>query len=325
MSFQRRLIGFLGLLVAGLVLSAGSGTAVRGQDVFAQRDAVNAGTVGIISGGVTGTYVRIASDLSNALDDGYDHRVLAILGKGSIRNMEDLLLLKGIDIAIVQSDVLDFYRTAGLYPGIDRRVRYIAKLYNEEVHLLARSEVADVDGLRGRKVNFGTQGSGTFMTASIVFDSLGVEVEATTFPEPIALEKLRSGEISALVFVGGKPLTLLVEAAQEENLVLLSVPPDRVGGAYLPAAFDAGDYPGLVAEGASVPTVAVGAVMAAYNWDDGHPRHSKVARFVERFFSNFATFQAAPFHPKWREVDLRSEVPGWQRFAPAEAWLTSNP
>lgn len=312
------------LLVAGVLLSFAFVPGTYAQDVYAQRDAVNSGTVGIISGGVTGTYVRIASDLSNALDSGYDHRVLAILGKGSIRNIEDLLLLKGIDIAIVQSDVLDFYRTSGTYPNIDNRVRYITKLYNEEVHLLARSDVADVGALEGRKVNFGTQGSGTFMTASIIFEALGIDVEATTYPEPIALEMLRSGEIDALVFVGGKPLNLVLEVTKSDDMQLLSVPPDQVAGAYLPAAFAAADYPELIDDGAEVPTVAVGAVMAAYNWPRDHTRYQKVERFVNLFFGSFDAFQEAPYHSKWREVDLRSDVPGWQRFGPAQDWLSSN-
>ena len=153
---------------------------------------------------------------------------------------------------------------------------------------------------------------------------MNVDVEVTTFPEPIALEKLRSGEIDALVFVGGKPLNLVLEAAKDDNLVLLGVPPDRVSGAYLPAKFDAQDYPGLVKDGAEVPTVAVAAVMAAYNWPRSHQRYQKVERFVKLFFSNFGTLLDPPYHPKWHEVDLRNEVPGWRRFGPAQEWLAAN-
>ena len=314
------------LLILGLVMVAGA-TEVRAQsvDLRKQRELVNAGTVGIISGGVTGTYVRFASDLSTALDDGYEHRVLAVLGKGSVRNIEDLLMLKGIDIAIVQSDVLDFYRTSMLYPDVEKKIAYITKLYNEEVHLLARKGVAQVADLRGRKVNFGTQGSGTFMTASIIFDELGIEVEATTFSEPIALDKLRAGEIEALVFVGGKPVSLLREIGAAEDLALLPIPASEIEGAYLSASLTSESYPNLIEAGQSVPTVAVGAVMAAYSWPDNHPRGAKVKRFVERFFEKFDTFQASPFHPKWKEVDLRSEVPGWQRFGAARTWLAEQP
>ena len=78
---------------------------------------VNGGTVGIISGAITGTYARIATDLSAVLDNGNELRVLPIMGKGSVQNITDILYLRGIDIGIVQSDVLKFIRETGTYPG----------------------------------------------------------------------------------------------------------------------------------------------------------------------------------------------------------------
>ncbi len=317
--FMRPFIGLFAIVFSVLALAPVS----QAQDVYEQRDVVNAGTVGVISGGVTGTYVRIAADLSNALDSGYDHRVMAVLGKGSIRNIEDLLLLKGIDIAIVQSDVLDFYRTAGIYPNVESKVAYITKLYNEEVHLLTRDDITDVSQLAGKKVNFGTQGSGTFMTAGIIFDSLDIDVDVGTDTEVIALEKLRNGEIDGLIFVGGKPLNLLLQVGSDENLHLLSILPDTVEGAYVSSTLTAEDYPNLVAPGQDVPTVAVGAVMAAYNWDPESERYRKVKGFVDRFFDNFDTFKQPPYHPKWQEVDLKEELPGWVRFGPAEDKLST--
>jgi TRAP transporter TAXI family solute receptor len=287
-------------------------------DVAAQRELVNEGTVGIISGGVTGTYIRIAADLADALDDGYQLRVLPIVGKGSVRNIEDLLLLRGIDVAIVQSDVLDFYKRADLVPNIQDRLRYIAKLYNEEVHVLAKSEYRTIDDLAGKRVNFGTEGSGTFMTAGIVFDDLGIDVEITTFPEPIALDRLRAGDIDALVFVGGKPLKLIEEVGRDEGLHLLAIPPARIEAAYLPSELTADAYPDLIDTDAPVQTVAVGAVLAAYNWRPDHPRARKLNRFIQRLFADFDQLQEPPFHPKWREVDLSVQVPGWQRTAMAE-------
>ena len=65
------------------------GPPAHAADIDAQRDLVNGGVVGLVSGGVTGTYVRIAADLADALDDGYQMRVLPIIGKGSVRNIED--------------------------------------------------------------------------------------------------------------------------------------------------------------------------------------------------------------------------------------------
>lgn len=304
-------------LVALSVAASGAHMA-RAADIAAQRELVNGGVVGVISGGVTGTYVRIAADLANALDDGYELRVLPIIGKGSVRNIEDLLLLRGIDVAIVQSDVLDFYKRAALVPNIEATIRYITKLYNEEVHVLARQASGTIDDLAGKRVNFGTEGSGTFMTASIVFDDLGIDVDVQSDPEPIALEKLRAGAIDAMVFVGGKPVAFIGEVARSEQLHLLAIPPARIEAAYLPSEFTAEIYPNLIAPGDPVATVAVSAVLAAYNWPDGHPRRAKLNRFIESFSANFSRLLEPPFHPKWQEVDLKAPVPGWRRITAPE-------
>jgi TRAP transporter TAXI family solute receptor len=234
-----------------------------------------------------------------------------------VRNIEDLVLLRGVDVAIVQSDVLDFYKRAQLVSNIEGKVRYITKLYNEEVHFLAKSEFGSVDDLDGKRVNFGTEGSGTFMTASIIFDDLGIDVDVSSYPEPIALEKLRAGELDALVFVGGKPVEFVANVTRQDQLHLLDIPPERIKAAYLPSELSADAYPNLMDAGDSVQTVAVSAVLAAYNWPADHPRRQKLDRFIEKFFANFSSLLEPPFHPKWREIDLRAPVPGWQRIAPA--------
>ncbi len=80
---------------------------------------VNQGTVGIIAGGIDGTSMQAASDLSAVLDDGNELRVLPIQGKGSVQAITDILYLRGIDIGIVQSDALVFAQQEK-FPGLSR-------------------------------------------------------------------------------------------------------------------------------------------------------------------------------------------------------------
>lgn len=312
---------FLAVL-AGLV-AAGQATPAPAQDsIERSRRQANENTVGIISGGVAGTYVRIASDLSAVLDDPAKLRVLAIIGKGSLQNLNDILYLRGIDVGIVQSDVFAYARRQNVYPGIDRRVHYITKLYNEEIHLLARSEHRTVQDLVGKKVNFDNRGSGTFLTASVVFESLGIKVEPTTFDQALGLEKLRTGEIAAMLYVAGKPTSLFRDLRSEDGVHLMPIPlTPTMLETYLPARFTPDDYPRLVPAGQAVDTLAVGAVMAVYNWDPGTDRYNKVVRFVDAFFSRFDEFKRPPRHAKWQEVNLAAQVPGWTRFKPADDWL----
>lgn len=286
---------------------------------------VNGGRVGIISGGIGGTYIRIATDLASVLDDGDRIRVLPIMGKGSVQNITDILYLKGIDIGIVQSDVLKFMKRQAVHRNIEARIHYITKLYNEEFHLISSKNIASVKDLAGKKVNFGVKGSGTYMTATAVFTALGVDIVPVSYDQALAFEKIRTGEIAATVYVAGKPARAISDLKAESGFVFLPVPFNaKLQETYLPARLTANDYPELVKEGAAVDTIAVGAVMAVFNWRPGTARHRRVVKFIDTFFSRFNEFQKSPRHPKWKEVNLAAELPGWTRYAYARQWLAKN-
>jgi TRAP transporter TAXI family solute receptor len=307
-----------GLLLAGaLALPALRPAAAQTQPSLATLTArANAGTVGVISGGADGTYIRIAADLAAVLDDGDKLRVLPILGRGSVQNISDLMFVRGVDIAIVQSDALAYVRRQRLFPGTDQLIQYIAKLYDEEVHLLAARDVTRIEDLNGKAVNVDLRGSGTAMTASLVFEALDVTPQLANDPQDLALEKLKRGEIAALMYVTGKPARLFSSIAADSGLHFLALPLNpALLETYLPAQLSAEQYPALVPQGGSVDTIAVGAVMAAYAWQPGTERYRKVAAFVDALSTKFDTFLRPPRHPKWREVNLSAQVPGWTRFS----------
>jgi hypothetical protein len=84
------------------------------------------------------------------------------------------------------------------------------------------------------------------------------------------------------------------------------------------------DYPKLIEPGKSVDTISVGAMLISYNWPKTNDRYRRVANFLEALFSKIGEFQKPPRHPKWREVNLASTLPGWTRFEPAEIWRNLN-
>jgi uncharacterized protein len=244
--------GYLRKLTAGIAVAfvtlASLVEAPGAQETFSYDEMVervNTGTVRVISGGIGGTYIRIATDLASVLNDGDRLRVLPIIGQGSVQNITDLLYLKGIDIGIVQSDVLKFIKSRNIHPNVDKRIAYITKLYNEEFHLLGDSTISSVKDLAGKKVNFGVEGSGTAMTAATVFESLGLEVEPVYHDQALAIEKIKSGEIAATVYVAGKPTRVVAELSQDDGLRLVPVEyAPALQEAYLPASFSSEDYPG---------------------------------------------------------------------------------
>jgi len=286
---------------------------------------INRGVVELETSGAAGISVRIAEDLANLIDDGATRRVLPVVGKGSLQNLTDLKYLRGIDMAIVQSDVLDYAKEQRSVPGLEWSLTYITRLYNEEFHLLAGPAIRNITELANKKVNVDLRGSGTSITATRLFDFLKIPVTVTNDSQEVALDKLRRGEIAALAFVAGKPAPLFMGLKGDDGLHLLAVPFNQAAGsAYAPTRLTAADYPGLVPQGRAVDTVAVGSVLAVAELKQLQERYRNVANFVDVFFTGFQTLQTPGHHPKWQDVNLAAYLPGWHRFAPAEQWLQRN-
>src|SRR6202048_2666642 len=208
---------------------------------------VNRGVVELETARAAGISVRIAEDLANVIDDGATRRVLPVIGKGALQNITDLKLLRGIDMAILQIDVLDYARQQNLFPGIEAWATYITKLYNEEFHLLARQDIKSVSDLANQKVNVDLRGAGTAITAARLFDLLKIPVTIINDDQEVALDKLRKGEIAALAFVAGKPAPIFRDLNANDGLHFLAIPlHPTVTAAYLPTRLTAADYRGFV-------------------------------------------------------------------------------
>ncbi len=283
----------------------------------------NQGVVGVITGMEGGTYARTGADLT-ILDDG-TLRVLPILGKGSLQNLADILYVRGIDIGFVQADALTYATQHNMYPNLTQSIRYIAKLYDEEIHVLARKDITQLEDLNGQRVNVDVVGSGSAMTAEILLDALGIKAKVEHEKQVDGVQELKKGEIAAIIHVGGAPIPLFADISADSGIHFVPVElNDALAKTYFPDKLTHDAYPLLVPADASVATIAVGDVMAVFAWPPHTERYNRVSRFVTAFFSKFDQFQQPPRHPKWREVNLTAEVPGWTRFQAAQDWLVQR-
>src|SRR6266545_2735831 len=279
-------------------------------------------TVGVAGGQLSGTYMTFADELGQVLDDGDNLRVIPMVTYGAASNMDDLLYLRGVDIAVTQSDVFEYFRTQRKTANLESRVNYIIRLPASELHILARKEIRSIEDLRGKKVSFGPQGAGSSLTGSIVFQRLGVKVEQLFLDNPTAMQKLKTGEISALMRQIGKPIDVFAKLPKDSGYHLLAIPFSKTFADYYTLGeFTNKDYPTLVPEGATVDTLSVPAVLAVFNWPKGHGRYRRVQRFTEGLFTKWDKFREPPRHPKWRDVNLAATVPGWTRWSVADETL----
>src|SRR5579883_2900233 len=295
------------------------------EDVIKLRQ--NNWTVGVAGGNMDGTYLRFADELGKVLDDGDELRVLPIISRGAAANLQDLLYLRGIDIAFTQSDVFEYFRTQRKTPHLEDRIRYIIRLPIAELHLtVARPEFKTIEDLRGQKVVLGPPGSSPTLTGPIVFPRLGIPIEPVFVDFSTGLKMLRSGEVAGLLGVVSKPVDYWSKMPANAGLRLLPVPYTKaLADLYVIGELTSADYPNLIPPGQRIDTVAVPSVLAVYNWPKNSDRYRWVERFTQYLFNRWDKLTQPPFHPRWRDVNLAATVPGWTRFSVSEELLQRPP
>ena len=292
---------------------------------FPNADAVNAGTVSIITAPAGGAKSVFAADMARVLDEQDKLRVLPVLGKGPVQNVIDLLYLKSIDMGLVATDVPEFYKIQ-YGTDITDRLRYIMKLYNDEIHIIASKEIKTIFDLEGKRIE-APKDVGLY-SAKAIFSRLKINVTFdTTYlnDDTGALQQVIDGKADAWIVGTAKVMPIARNLKNEDRrLHLVSIPYDkRLQDLYLPSEFTSDEYPNLIPAGEKVDTVAAGILLASFNWPEKTDRYVRVAKFVDALFSKIGEFSKPPRHPKWREASITAVVPGWQRFKPAQDWLDS--
>src|SRR5882672_7578068 len=286
----------------------------------AEKEKMNAWTIGLAGGLLEGAPIRLAAEIARVVDDGPNMHVLPIVTRGATENLNSLLYLRGVDTAIINSDALEEYKIQ--VPEIRRRITYLLNLFPSELHIFVRPEIESLQDLAGKKVNFNTQGTAAAYPGPLIFSRLGINVEKTFIPHQVALEQMRKGETAAVLFITSKPVDAFVKGQWEPGFKFLPVQYDgKFEDYYLPAVLEAAEYPGLIKQGERVSTIAVPTALVAFNWPAKTNRYQRVARFVDILFSRIDRLQEQGFDPKWKSINLAATVPGIERFAAAQEWL----
>lgn len=320
------LLAALMLSSAGEALAQKKSAAARANPAAAEtqmKNRINEWTLGLAGGLLEGAPIRLATEMARVVNDGENLHVLPIVTRGPTENLNDLLYLKGVDMAIISSDSLEEYKQQ--LPDVQRRITYILNLFPSELHVFVRPEISSLADLAGKKVNFNTRGTAAAFTGPMIFSRLGIEIEKTFIPHPLALEQMRRGEMAGVVFITSKPIDAFLKGKWDEGFKFLPVEyGPKFEDYYLPSTLDAKDYPNLIGAGQEVDTIAAPTILTAYNWQTTSDRYRRVARFVEYLFSRVDRLHAPGFDRKWKDVNLNARVPGLERFRAAQEWLSAN-
>jgi TRAP transporter TAXI family solute receptor len=271
----------------------------------------------IMTGASTGTYLQIGRDLGNLMQQ-CGQTLDVVESAGSLENFLAVRQRPNTQFGIVQSDVLEYMQTfAGNDPAVARAitgVRIAFPLYEEEVHILARRDIAGLADLAGKRVAIGVENSGTFLTASLILSLAGVEPAEKLLVAPAdALPQLKADQIDAFFYVAGAPASLYTEGdIDPDRFHLVPIQDPTLQAVYSPATLAGGTY-GFQPD--PVELVAVKAVLMTYEYDPARNAYHRasckgVSDMAALILTRIDTLRAEG-HPKWQSVDLTDIPPGW--------------
>jgi TRAP transporter TAXI family solute receptor len=270
-----------------------------------------AADMGIVTGSEKGTYYQFGLNLQRLMQP-HGINLNVATSRGSVENVFAVYQRPAIQLGIVQSDVLAFVARVETDPVLQRiakKIRMVFPLHNEEIHILGRN-IATFDDLAGRRVAIGREGSGTYLTASLMLKVAEIEPrQMLTIDTDHALAELKAGRVDAMFYVAGAPVKLFSEGVTEaDGLALVPVTNKRVTEFYPNAEVPARTY---AWQARPLSTVAVKSVLVSF--DFRRLDCENVGRFAQILSSNMG-WLVDNGHPKWKSVKLDYPLKGWEQY-----------
>ncbi|BCL61550.1 C4-dicarboxylate ABC transporter substrate-binding protein [Desulfomarina profundi] len=268
--------------------------------------------MGIVTGSTKGTYYQFGLNLASLLERN-DISLDVSASNGSVENIYAVYKRPNTQLGIVQADVLAFVsrvQTDPVLKKIAQKIKMVFPLYNEEIHLVGQNTLQSFSDLQGKRVAIGKEGSGTYLTAQLLFEISGIRPsEKITIGTNDALQALKEGTVDAMFYVAGYPVKLLSsEITAEDNLSLLSILDKEIINFYPQTTIPAETYSWQQED---VPTVAVKAVLISFNFR--YANCQNVGRAGQLIYENMDWLKQHG-HPKWLAVDLNYPLKGWQQY-----------
>ncbi|MGQ7793070.1 TAXI family TRAP transporter solute-binding subunit [Faunimonas sp. B44] len=284
----------------------------------------------IATGGTAGTYFPIGGLLANAISNPPGSRTCeeggscgvpglvatAVASNGSVANINGIAG-GTVESGFSQSDVAYWAHSGtGVFEGKGavEKVRAIANLYPESIHLVASkaSGIQTPADLRGKKVSLDEPGSGTLVDARIILEAYGItenDIEAEYLKPNQAGDLMRDGNMDAFFFVGGFPAGAIAELATSQDIVVVPIAGEQAEAVLAEYGFFAehtipgGTYRGVDQD---VHTLAVGA-----QWVTSADQDEELVYGITKALWNENTRKLLDSgHAKGKEIKLETALDG---------------
>ncbi|KPA19606.1 C4-dicarboxylate ABC transporter substrate-binding protein [Candidatus Magnetomorum sp. HK-1] len=283
----------------------------------------------ITAGSKKFTYYKIAKNLVDYVARDADIDLQAVEG-GSIINVRKMRWQHGVKFAIVQSDVLEYYRKEAKRgsrhaSNLIQPLRVILPLYNEEIHMITQvdSSIRYFQDIKDKKIALGKKDGGSAMTGLSIYNYMFGEDIApekavySSFKD--ALRSVADGTVDVWIMVVGQPTKMFQDMKAGAKQYIRFVKFDSndyrckkiLNGPYYKAEIKNGSYSWLQE---NIPTITVKAFLISQKYTKEITREN-ITRFTKSLCKNFSKLKEKG-HPKWKEVKLeKSTLPGGWKYS----------
>jgi len=288
-------------------------TAVLCVFLFGAVTAQAADNLVLATGGTAGTYYPFGGAMSKIWNSKIPGMNVTAQTSGASGENVRLINKKEVELALVQSDTLDFaYNGKEAFKEPLKGMSVVAVLYPEVIQVIVAADgpIKSFADLKGKKVGVGAPGSGTEANYRQLLDAYGMKKDDVngqylSFSE--SAEAFKDKHIDAFIVTGAVPTSAIMDVATQNAIRILPIAPEmmkKLTEKYpflAPVKVPANSYKGQTDE---VQTAAVTAVLIAGN----QLKDDMVYNLTKALFENQTELAAA--HAKGKELNLQYAVQG---------------
>jgi uncharacterized protein len=267
----------------------------------------------LATGGTAGTYYPFGGGMARIWNSKIPDMNITAQATGASAENVRLISQKEAELAIVQSDTVDFaFNGKEAFKKPITNMKALAVLYPEIVQVVVRgdSPIKSIADLKGKKVGVGAPGSGTeanFRQLCGVYGLKKEDVNAQFLSFSESAEQFKDNHIDAFVLTTGIPNAAILDIASQNTIRILSLADDKANELVKQYPFltkvtiPGNTYRNLPGE---VKTVAVNAVLIA----NADVKDDVAYNLVKALFENQADLASA--HAKGKELSLKTASTG---------------
>jgi TRAP transporter TAXI family solute receptor len=267
----------------------------------------------LATGGTAGTYYPFGGAMAKIWNSKIPGMNVTAQSTGASAENVRLINKKEVELALVQSDTIDFaYNAKEAFKERLTKMAAIAVLYPEVIQIVVKgdSKINNFTDLKGLKIGVGAPGSGTEANFRQLLDIYGMKKEDVkpqylSFSE--SAEQFKDKHIDAFIVTAGIPNAAIMDVAVMQSIRILSIPDQKASQLTKKYPFlsrvviPANTYKNQSSE---VKTVAVAAVLIV----SSELKEDVVYKLTKALFDNQPELAAA--HAKGKELNLKTAVKG---------------